>query len=221
MPRTRSSPISAYHTCYLVIACPPCGCLTLSLLAPCAAHPPSPQPTISSSSSSNGSSQEQPPAPIDDPLLASLSSELSGGEEEEGAEGASGSSKTWLASLSVLGGIGLLIGGGYVFREPIKLFLDFFINAVDEWGPWGYLAYAAVYTGLEVLAVPAIPLTMTAGVIFGPIPGTIITSISATIAATIAFLIARYAARDKVGRWAGRRVEGGLIGEGGREVEGG
>lgn len=34
---------------------------------------------------------------------------------------------------------------------------------MDEWGPWGYLAYAAVYTGLEVLAVPAIPLTMTAG----------------------------------------------------------
>jgi uncharacterized membrane protein YdjX (TVP38/TMEM64 family) len=63
----------------------------------------------------------------------------------------------------------------------------------------GYVAYAAVYTGLEVLAVPAIPLTMTAGVIFGPLPGTVIVSFSATLAATIAFLIARYAARDKVG----------------------
>lgn len=62
----------------------------------------------------------------------------------------------------------------------------------------GYLAYAAVYTGLEVLAVPAIPLTMTAGVIFGPVTGTLIVSVSATAAATIAFLIARYAARDKV-----------------------
>ncbi len=62
----------------------------------------------------------------------------------------------------------------------------------------GYLAYAAVYTGLEVLAVPAIPLTMTAGVIFGPAAGTMIVSVSATTAATIAFLIARYAARDKV-----------------------
>jgi uncharacterized membrane protein YdjX (TVP38/TMEM64 family) len=55
-----------------------------------------------------------------------------------------------------------------------------------------------VAAGLEVLAVPAIPLTMTAGAIFGPLPGTIIVSISATAAATIAFLIARYAARDKV-----------------------
>eukprot|EP00955_Chlamydomonas_euryale_P104130 365542-Chlamydomonas_euryale.AAC.16 len=42
-------------------------------------------------------------------------------------------------------------------------FLDFFVVAVDEWGPWGYAAYAGVYTALEVLAVPAIPLTMTAG----------------------------------------------------------
>jgi uncharacterized membrane protein YdjX (TVP38/TMEM64 family) len=40
---------------------------------------------------------------------------------------------------------------------------------------------------------------MTAGVIFGPLPGTVIVSFSATLAATIAFLIARYAARDKVG----------------------
>ena len=46
--------------------------------------------------------------------------------------------------------------------------------------------------------MPAIPLTMTAGVIFGPLAGTAIVSASATAAATIAFLIARYLARDKV-----------------------
>lgn len=33
-------------------------------------------------------------------------------------------------------------------------FLEFFISAIDEWGPWGYAAYAAVYVALEVLAVP-------------------------------------------------------------------
>lgn len=44
----------------------------------------------------------------------------------------------------------------------------------------------------------AIPLTMTAGMIFGTLQGTAITSISGTIAAAIAFLIARYAVRDKV-----------------------
>jgi len=39
---------------------------------------------------------------------------------------------------------------------------------------------------------------MTAGVLFGIVPGTILVSGAATAAATIAFLIARYAARDKV-----------------------
>lgn len=56
-----------------------------------------------------------------------------------------------------------------------------------------YLAYGGVYTLLEILAVPAVPLTMTAGVIFGPVAGSIVVSVSATAAATIAFLIARYA----------------------------
>ncbi|KAG2493096.1 hypothetical protein HYH03_008759 [Edaphochlamys debaryana] len=92
-------------------------------------------------------------------------------------------------------------------KDSIKAFLEFFIEAVDTWGPWGYAAYAGVYMALEVLAVPAIPLTMTAGVIFGPIPGTLITSLSGTAAATVAFLIARYAARDKVMRWARRNTK--------------
>lgn len=111
-------------------------------------------------------------------------------------------SSPFLASASLLGIVALL-GGGYLFKDQIKHFLTFFIGAVDQWGPLGYAAYAAVYTGLEVLAVPAIPLTMTAGVIFGPIPGTMVVSASGTVAATIAFLIARYAARDKVCRQHG------------------
>ena len=61
-----------------------------------------------------------------------------------------------------------------------------------------YAAYGAVYVGLELLAVPAIPLTMTSGVIFGVVPGTIVVSVASVAAATLAFLIARYAARDRV-----------------------
>ena len=51
---------------------------------------------------------------------------------------------------------------------------------------------------LELLAVPAIPLTMTAGVIFGIGAGTAVVSLAATLAATGAFLIARYVARDRI-----------------------
>lgn len=61
-----------------------------------------------------------------------------------------------------------------------------------------YVAYGGVYTVLEVLAVPAVPLTMTAGLIFGPVFGVVIVSGASTAAATLSFLIARYAARDRV-----------------------
>eukprot|EP00798_Chlamydomonas_sp_ICE-L_P020916 gene20916-27764_t len=106
---------------------------------------------------------------------------------------------TALASLAVpVLGIGLLLGGGYFFKDSIRDFLQFFITAVEDWGPAGYAAYAFMYIALEVLCVPAIPLTMTAGAIFGPEAGTAMVSACATIAATIAFLIARYAAREKV-----------------------
>ena len=39
---------------------------------------------------------------------------------------------------------------------------------------------------------------MTAGVLFGVVPGAMVVSVSSTAAATIAFLIARYAARDRI-----------------------
>lgn len=57
---------------------------------------------------------------------------------------------------------------------------------------------AFIIPAQELLAVPAIPLTMTAGAIFGVIPGTAIVSVSATAAAAASFLIARYVAHDKV-----------------------
>jgi hypothetical protein len=48
-------------------------------------------------------------------------------------------------------------------RDQIRDFIQFFIGVVDNWGPLGYAAYGLTYTVLEVLAVPAVPLTMTAG----------------------------------------------------------
>ena len=87
-------------------------------------------------------------------------------------------------------------------QDHVSAFLDLFVHLVHQWGPAGYVAFTCVYAGLEVLAVPAIPLTMTAGAIFGLIPGTILVSIAANAACTVAFLIARYVARDRVQEYA-------------------
>jgi uncharacterized membrane protein YdjX (TVP38/TMEM64 family) len=107
-----------------------------------------------------------------------------------------------IATISVAGGLALLIAGGYLLKDQIKAFLDLFIQLVDDWGPLGYLAYIGVYASLELFAVPAIPLTMTAGVIFGVGAGTAVVSVASTMAATGAFLIARYIARNKIAAWA-------------------
>lgn len=107
-----------------------------------------------------------------------------------------------IGSLSVLGGLVVLGVAGFLLKDQIKIFLDTFIALVDDWGPLGYLAYIVVYAILELLAVPAIPLTMTAGVIFGVLPGTAVVSISGTLAATGAFLISRYVARERFASWA-------------------
>jgi len=58
-------------------------------------------------------------------------------------------------------------------------------------GPLGYVYFAAVYTVLEILAVPAIPLTASAGYLFGVKAGTLVVLLSASVAAAISFLLGR------------------------------
>lgn len=60
-----------------------------------------------------------------------------------------------------------------------------------------HVACSVVYAFLELIIIPAVPLTMAAGVLFGVGPGLAVVSFASTAAAAIAFLITRYLARDK------------------------
>ena len=91
---------------------------------------------------------------------------------------------------------------GVVFREDIGVLMQGFMNYVDVLGPLGYALFLVGYVVLEVLAVPAFPLTMSAGALFGNAAGTLLVTTAATIAAGISFLIARYIARDKIAEMA-------------------
>ncbi|KAK8961060.1 hypothetical protein KSP40_PGU005563 [Platanthera guangdongensis] len=97
--------------------------------------------------------------------------------------------------VGVVGGFGF---AGYFYKDQINAFLTQFSTFIEGVGTTGYALYIAVYAGLEILAIPAIPLTMTAGLLFGTLTGTIIVSISGTVAASVAFLIARYFARERI-----------------------
>jgi len=78
--------------------------------------------------------------------------------------------------------------------------------AIRSLGPWGPLAFIGLYLIAPSLLLPGAPLTITAGVLFGPVWGTVYTIVGATGGATIAFLVARYFGRE----WVERRTSGTL-----------
>ncbi|KAK1274985.1 hypothetical protein QJS04_geneDACA009925 [Acorus gramineus] len=119
-------------------------------------------------------------------------------DAEDGLDGGNALKGTLLAGLLLVGVVGGFGAVGYVYRDQVNAFLTQFSGFIEGYGPAGYALFVAVYAGLEVLAIPAIPLTMSAGLLFGSFVGTIIVSISGTVAATVAFLIARYFARDRI-----------------------
>jgi|AntRauTorckE5430_2_1112549.scaffolds.fasta_scaffold08473_3 uncharacterized membrane protein YdjX (TVP38/TMEM64 family) len=69
--------------------------------------------------------------------------------------------------------------------------LEAVVETVQSMGPIGYLYFGGVYTVAEILAIPAIPLTASAGYLFGVRDGTAVVLVSATIAAAVSFLIGR------------------------------
>ncbi|XP_023535509.1 uncharacterized protein LOC111796928 [Cucurbita pepo subsp. pepo] len=141
-------------------------------------------------------------------LFSPKSDEDDDGDVDEGSKGAEGDQAaleddtavkgTLLAGVLLVGVIGGFAFAGYVYRDPINAFLNQFSTFIDGYGPAGYALFVAVYAGLEILAIPAIPLTMSAGLLFGSLIGTVIVSISGTVAASVAFLIARYFARERI-----------------------
>lgn len=74
-------------------------------------------------------------------------------------------------------------------------------------GAWGPFLFVLVYAVLTVLLVPGSPLTVAAGVLFGPYLGTGLVVVGATLGATGAFLWGRRLGRRAVARLTGDRFE--------------
>ena len=98
--------------------------------------------------------------------------------------------------------MGGVAAAGYCIADPqgiietarhidLKEALDALSGMVESLGPLGFVYFSAAYIFLEILALPAFPLTASAGYLFGTLPGTATVLFSATVAAGISFLIGR------------------------------
>jgi uncharacterized membrane protein YdjX (TVP38/TMEM64 family) len=79
------------------------------------------------------------------------------------------------------------------------------LNSLRDWilsfGPLAPIIFILLYAVATVAFLPGTPLSLLAGLVFGPVLGTLWIVIGATIGATLAFLVGRYAARDLVEGW--------------------
>lgn len=71
---------------------------------------------------------------------------------------------------------------------------------VESLGSWGVAAFIVIYNVATILFIPGTLLTMSGGVLFGVVWGSVYVAIAATLGATWAFLIGRYLCRDVICR---------------------
>jgi len=84
------------------------------------------------------------------------------------------------------------------FQDPQASFKDVVLTIESLDTTQKALYFFAVYTIAEILAVPCIPLTASAGYLFGVVQGTSIVLASASISAAVSFLIGRTILRSYV-----------------------
>jgi len=65
-------------------------------------------------------------------------------------------------------------------------------------GVWGPLAFILIYIFITITILPAIPITVAGGIIFGPVMGVVYTAMGAGLGLSFSFLIARYIARESI-----------------------
>ncbi len=88
----------------------------------------------------------------------------------------------------------IIVARGYDIGQYIGLLRDW----VEAQGTVGVLSFLAIYVISVVLMIPASPLSILAGTLFGGLWGSVFVSCAATLGACLAFLVSRTWARPYV-----------------------
>jgi uncharacterized membrane protein YdjX (TVP38/TMEM64 family) len=99
-------------------------------------------------------------------------------------------------ALLAVAALALLYGLG---RGAVR-YVPEFAARVHALGFWGPLMFVFGYAAAVILFVPAVPLTLAAGAIFGLLRGTVYAFTAAVLGSVGAFLVSRYVARRAVER---------------------
>ena len=118
----------------------------------------------------------------------------------------------------VLAGVILLVMNG----RTLAVHVESFSAGLRTRGAWGALLFIGSFAIASAAFVPAGPLTMMSGALFGIGAGIVYAFVGAALGAIVAFLVARYAARGTVERWLNRNPRmaavGAAVGEHGRRI---
>ena len=99
----------------------------------------------------------------------------------------------WIVILLVVIGLSILAK-----VLPVRSWIASLIDWVQQLGPVGVIVFILAYALATVLFLPGWIFTVSAGLIYGVVRGTLIALTGATIGAALAFLVARYFLRENV-----------------------
>ncbi|RMF92017.1 MAG: TVP38/TMEM64 family protein [Candidatus Schekmanbacteria bacterium] len=119
--------------------------------------------------------------------------------------------RDWIKPVALISVIIILFISAQVFGLGEKL--GELRNWIEKLGKFGPIAFIMLYIIATVAAIPGSVITAAAGVLFGPLLGTICVSIGSTAGASLSFIIARYFARDSTVRWLSKNEKFGKLDE--------
>jgi uncharacterized membrane protein YdjX (TVP38/TMEM64 family) len=106
--------------------------------------------------------------------------------------------------LLVLLSAGLIIFGVFDLHQVTPAVIRDFILSFGWWAP---LLYIFLYTIRPLFFFPAVLLTLSGGLAFGPWWGTLYDLIGASLGAYLAFGLSRKLGRETIQRWLGKRLQ--------------
>jgi len=110
-------------------------------------------------------------------------------------------SEAWLRATRLRVVIAILLLAAFLVglrALPVERPLAWLTQQVQALGIWGPLAFVALYVVTTVFLLPATPVSLAAGAVFGTWQGGLVILVASLVSAAVSFFFSRYVAHDRV-----------------------